>query len=242
MIKYHLLTSITSHSHPDMYTMFQVCDHFYLQPCPGRGTPPQNVLVSLISALLKALVVRHTLSLSCELNLWGGFLVSHTNSVLALPQLYSFLSACQDTPDTSTSLSANYLFRATLAESAPSLMAFAQKINPMNWESTTINYFLLIHSFIPGFLIRCHQLGRQEVMGSLLWGYLLPCWQSPPQHCSLQETTSSKQEWATQVSEAWGRRVSPVNHLPCGFPATVPSQVLGSAPDIFIQGLGMALD
>lgn len=44
-----------------------------------------------------------------------------------------------------------------------------------------------------------------------------------------------------QVLRLGGRRVSPQSNYSQGFPATVPSQVLGSAPDIFIQGLGISI-
>lgn len=35
--------------------------------------------------------------------------------------------------------------------------------------------------------------------------------------------------------------MSPQSNYSQGFPTTVPSQVLGSAPDIFIQGLGISI-
>lgn len=44
-----------------------------------------------------------------------------------------------------------------------------------------------------------------------------------------------------QVLRLGGRRVSPQSNYSQGFPTTVPSQVLGSAPDIFIQGLGISI-
>ena len=139
--------SITSwppllHSHPDMYTMFQVCDHLpYLQPCPAEDHHHRMYWCWCLSHLSIAKGFSgcyDTLSPPVELNLWGVFWFHILIQCLHSPNFFipSFrLARTRQTLPLHSVPTIVFLESNVSRESAPFLMVFAKKINPMNWES-----------------------------------------------------------------------------------------------------------
>lgn len=178
-----------------MYTMFQVCDHLpYLQPCPAEEHHHRMYWCWCLShqCIAKGFSGCYdTLSPPVELNLWGVFWFHILIQYLHSPNFFipSFRLARTRQTLPLHSVPTIVFLESNVSRVCPFPYGLCPENKPheLRKHSQLIIFYLFTLSFQASWSGATSLAGKRAVKGSLLWGYLLPCWQSPPQHCSFQE-------------------------------------------------------